>query len=101
MTKRKGQRFDRESSLACGSPKLTKNAAVRSPLFMQPSPSPFVIPSVAEGSAVTFPGKTELPLKTNCHLDRSVAEWRDLRYSSRPLRHDTCHPIPVTTCTVS
>jgi len=41
----------------------------------------FVIPSEAEGSAVprTFLGNTEFTIKQNCHLDRSVAQWRDLR----------------------
>jgi hypothetical protein len=42
----------------------------------------FVIPSEAEGSAVprTFPGKADLGAQQNCHLDRSVAQWRDLRF---------------------
>jgi hypothetical protein len=41
----------------------------------------FVIPSEAEGSAVCGPFVETPPfiLKQNCHLDRSVAEWRDLR----------------------
>jgi hypothetical protein len=43
----------------------------------------FVIRSEAEGSAVplTSPGNTEFAFKMNCHLDRSVAKWRDLRFS--------------------
>jgi hypothetical protein len=32
----------------------------------------------AEGSAV--PGSAEFYPKQNCHLDRSVAKWRDLRF---------------------
>jgi hypothetical protein len=34
-----------------------------------------------EGSAVprTSPGDAEFHAKQNCHLDRSVAQWRDLR----------------------
>ncbi|MEA2260706.1 MAG: hypothetical protein QOJ51_3531, partial [Acidobacteriaceae bacterium] len=41
-------------------------------------PPLFVIPSVAEGSAVprTFPGTQNLVPPQICHLDRSVAEWR-------------------------
>ena len=41
---------------------------------------PFVIPSEAEGSAVLCLGKTATPYTPNCHLDRSVAQWRDLRF---------------------
>ncbi len=56
----------------------------RQQLSMEPFGPYFVIPSEAEGSAVlrTFPGKTDLPLKMNCHLDRSEAKWRDLRFLS-------------------
>jgi hypothetical protein len=49
----------------------------------------FVIPSEADlsrravgRSAVprTLPGSAEFYPKQNCHLDRSVAKWRDLRF---------------------
>ena len=43
----------------------------------------FVIPSAAQGSAVTFPGN-RCPLRfiaqIICHPDRSVAQWRDLLF---------------------
>jgi hypothetical protein len=76
---------------------------------------PFVIPSVAEGSAVPriFPGnvfdttqrnaeacnfnpcleKKPIVLKQTCHLDRSAAEWRDLRF---PFRFSRRHQSPHT-----
>jgi hypothetical protein len=44
-----------EESWACGPPKVIKNASVRHPLSMEPSPFP-------------------------CHPDRSEAERRDLRF---------------------
>ncbi len=46
--------------MGCGPPRVLKNASVRRPLSMEPSPFP-------------------------CHPDRSEAEWRDLWFRSYPL----------------
>jgi hypothetical protein len=74
----------RSAGLACPMEKPRRDECCRS---SNRSPSnrcpPFVIPSEAEGSAVprTSPGTRNSMLKQNCHLDRSVAQWRDLRVS--------------------
>ena len=73
-------------------------------------PPPLVIPSEAEGSAVR-PAAFSNPSweadapslifrsKTNCHPDRSAAQWRDLLFSPHPLANShlsqtpsPCHP---------
>jgi hypothetical protein len=52
------------------------------PLFMKPSPFP--LSSRAKPRDLQFRGSFLKTLnsivKQNCHLDRSVAEWRDLRF---------------------
>src|SRR5271168_2096854 len=42
--------------------------------------SPFVIPGVAEGSAVLSTSHQCRSPQMNCHPDRSVAQWRDLLF---------------------
>src|ERR1700677_2593421 len=61
---------------------------------------PFVIPSEAEGSAVsrTFPGDVFPLTKQKCHPDRSEAEWRDLLFILQSIESESkrypplCHP---------
>jgi hypothetical protein len=63
-----------------------KNASVRQPLSTEPLAFP--LSSRAKPRDLQFDGafvktRNSTP-KKNCHLDRSVAEWRDLRFSLFP-----------------
>src|ERR1700678_2020149 len=60
-----------EESWACGPPKVMKNTFCPPTALLGSIALPFVIPSVAEGSAVprTIPGNV---------FRQSVAKWRDL-----------------------
>jgi hypothetical protein len=67
--------FSTEESWACGPTKAMKNVLCPATAFHGSVALPFVIPSEAEGSAVprTSLGNVFRP---------SVAQWRDLRFSS-------------------
>ena len=63
-----------------------KNASVRQPLFMRTVALSFVIPTGAHERSLRFrrPCVETPTLSTSrIHLDRSVAQWRDLRFSFR------------------
>jgi hypothetical protein len=61
---------------ACGSPKRETQEPYQRHKTRQE-----IRASVVERSAVKFPPPQTLRVKQICHLDRSEAQWRDLRFS--------------------
>jgi hypothetical protein len=78
----KQNHLDRELPWACGPPRVMKNGLGPATTFYGTAALSFVIPSEAERSAVpqAFLEKRNLTPQQICHLDRSVAQWRDLRF---------------------